>query len=164
MPGVLLRRGWTQAAEPRTPTVSRSIEGAAPALFEAKASQYLLNVPQRYAIKQATESARGAGFASAGKAEEIAFRVASLYIDLDRAARLADSARKQVESLERVLQTVLARVEEGRELAIAGQEARVNLLRARQRLTTIESDRDYAAPQPGRDFGLQRGRRGTTGR
>jgi outer membrane protein len=122
-----------------------SIEGAAPAIFEAKTSQYLYNMPQRYAVKQAAESARGAGFTSAGKADEVAYRVASLYIDLDRAARLADSVRKQVESLEKVLETVRARVEEGRELAVTAQEANVNLLRARQRLTTIESDRDYAA-------------------
>src|ERR1700691_2737400 len=81
-----------------------SIEGAAPAVFEAKTSQYLYNMPQRYAIKQAKESARGAGFASGEKADDIAFRVASLYIDLDRAARLADSARKQVDSLGKVLQ------------------------------------------------------------
>ncbi len=75
---------------------------------------------------------------------EIAFQVASLYIDLDRAARLADSARKQVESLEKVLQTVQARVGEGRELPVTAQEANVNLLRARQRLVDLESDRDYA--------------------
>jgi outer membrane protein TolC len=121
-----------------------SIDGSAPAVFEARANQYLYNKPQRYAIAQAKESARGAGFASGEKADEIAFRVASLYIDVDRAARLADSAGKQVESLQKVLQTAQARVEEGRELAVIAQEANVNLLRARQRLVTLESDRDYA--------------------
>jgi outer membrane protein TolC len=121
-----------------------SIEGAAPAVFEAKTSQYLYNVPQRYAIKQAKESARGAGFASGEKADDIAFRVASLYIDLDRAARLADSAQKQVESLGKVLTAIQARVEEGRELVVTAQQANVNLLRARQRLLGLESDRDYA--------------------
>src|ERR1700733_8873709 len=118
-----------------------SIEGAAPAVFEAKTSQYLYNMPQRYAIKQARESARGAGFASGEKADDIAFRVASLYIDLDRAARLADSAQKQVESLEKAVHTVVARVEEARELAVTGQEANVTLLRSRQRLLALESDR-----------------------
>lgn len=121
-----------------------SIEGAAPAVFEARASQYLFNVPQRYAIRQAKESARGAGFSSGEKSDEIAYQVASLFIDLDRASRLADSARKQVESLERVVETVQARVEEGRELPVTAQEANVNLLRARQRLVGLDSDRDYA--------------------
>lgn len=121
-----------------------SIEGSAPAVFEARASQYLFNMPQRYTIQQAKESARGAGLASGEKSDEIAYRIASLYIDLDRASRLADSAKKQVESLEKVLQAMQARVEEGRELAVTAQEANVNLMRARQRLVGLDSDRDYA--------------------
>lgn len=122
-----------------------SIEGSAPAVFEAKANEYLFNKPQSYAVAQAKESVRGAGLASGEKSDEIAYRVASFYIDADRAGRLADSAGKQVESLEKVLQTARARVEEGRELAITAQEANVNLLRARQRLVSLQSDRDYAA-------------------
>lgn len=121
-----------------------SIEGAAPAIFEARGSEYLLNVPQRYAIRQAKESARGAGFAYGEKSDQVAFDVASMYIDLDRATRLADSAARQVDSLQKVLQTLQVRVEEGRELPVTAQEANVNLLRARQRLVSLESDRDYA--------------------
>jgi outer membrane protein len=122
-----------------------SIEGSAPAIFQAKANESLFNKPQSYAIAQAREAAKGAGFASAEKGDEMAYRVASLYIDADRAGRLADSARKQVESLEKVLQTAQARVEEGRELALTAQEVNVNLLRARQRLMTLQTDREYAA-------------------
>jgi outer membrane protein len=122
-----------------------SIEGSAPAVFEAKANEYLFNKPQSYAVAQAKESVRGAGFASGEKSDEIAYRVASLYIDADRAGRLADSAQKQVESLEKVLQTAQARVEEGRELAVTAQEANVNLLRARQRLIGLQSDREFAS-------------------
>src|SRR5580698_353965 len=122
-----------------------SSEGSAPGVFEAKANEYLYNKPQSYAIAQARESARGAGVASGEKSDEIAYRVASLYIDADRAGRLADSAQKQVESLEKVLQTARARVEEGRELAVTAQEANVNVLRARQRLIGLESDREYAS-------------------
>jgi outer membrane protein TolC len=121
-----------------------SIEGSAPAAFEAKADEYLFNRPQSYAVAQAKESARGMALASGEKSDEIAYRVASLYIDVDRAGRLADSAQKQVESLQRVLETAQARVEEGRELAVTAQEANVNLLRARQRLLALGTDRDYA--------------------
>jgi outer membrane protein TolC len=121
-----------------------SIEGSAPAAFEAKADAYLLNRPQSYAIAQAKESARGAGFATGAKSDEIAYRVASIYIDVDRAARLADAAQSQVENLQRVLETARARVEEGRELTISEQEANLNLLRAQQRLLTLQTDRDYA--------------------
>src|SRR5438105_1134210 len=110
-----------------------SIEGSAPAAFEGKVNRYLFNRPQTYTIAQAKETARGAGFATGEKRDEIVFRVASLYIDVDRAGRLADAARKQVESLEKVFQTVQTRIEEGRELAVMAQESNVNLLRARQR-------------------------------
>ncbi|HEY3826904.1 MAG TPA: TolC family protein [Bryobacteraceae bacterium] len=122
-----------------------SIEGSAPAIFEAKANEALFNRPQHYAVVQAKEAVRGAGFASDEKSDEIAYKVASLYIDVDRAGRLADSAGKQVESLEKVLQTARTRVEEGRDLATTAQEANVNLLRARQRLISLRSDLDYAA-------------------
>src|SRR6185437_4077319 len=119
-----------------------SIEGSAPAAFEARANAYIFNRPQTYAIAQAKENARGAGFAAGEKTDEIAFRVASLYIDADRAGRLATMAQQQAESLQRVLETVHARVLDGRELPISEQEANVNLLRARQRLSTLEGDRD----------------------
>jgi outer membrane protein len=121
-----------------------SIEGSAPAVIQAKATQSLFNKPQTLAVAQAKEAARGAGFAAGEKSDEIAFRVASFYLDADRSARLAETAGKQVESLERVLLTAQARVDEGRELQVVAQEANVNLLRARQRLAVLESDRDYA--------------------
>lgn len=121
-----------------------SIEGSAPAAFEARANAFLFNRPQTYAIAQTKENARGAGFAAGEKTDEITFRVASLYIDADRAGRLATMAQQQVESLDRVLQTIHARVLDGRELPITEQEANVNLLRARQRLATLEGDKDLA--------------------
>jgi outer membrane protein len=121
-----------------------SIEGSAPAAFEARANQFLFNRPQTYAIAQARESSRGAALATGERRDEVAYRVASLYIDTDRAGRLTDAAAKQVESLEKVLGAVDARVQLGRELAVAKQEANVNLLRARQRLLSLKSDRDYA--------------------
>ncbi len=75
-----------------------SIEGSAPAIFQAKTNEFIFNRAQTYAIRQARESARGSGFALGEKNDEITFRVASLYIDLDRAARLdgdgAEGGRK----------------------------------------------------------------------
>ena len=76
-----------------------SIDGSAPAIFQARTSEFLFNRAQSYAIKQARESARGSGFAAGEKSDEMTFRVASLYIDLDRAGRLAETAEKQVDSL-----------------------------------------------------------------
>lgn len=121
-----------------------SIEGSAPAAFEVKANQYLFNRPQTWSIEQAKESARGANLAASEKGDEAVYRVATLYVDVARSSRLAESAKKQVESLEKVLSTATARVEEGRELSVTVQQAKVNLLRAQERSVTLESDRDYA--------------------
>jgi outer membrane protein len=134
-----------------------SIDGSAPAVIQAKANQYLFNRPQTYAVAQAKETARGAGFTTAGKADEIAFRAASLFLDADRAARLTEMAGKQVESLTKVLETLQARVAEGRELPITAQAANVNLLRARQRLMSLESDRDFAGRSLATALGYESG-------
>ena len=148
--------GIRYAASPFTPRVDvgtgaaytngfpLSIEGSAPAIFQAKTTEFLLNRAQTWAVRQARESARGSGFAAGEKSDDITFQVASLYIDLDRAGRLAETAEKQVQSLDKVLQTAQARVEEGRELAVTAQQANVNLLRARQRLISLQNDLDYS--------------------
>jgi outer membrane protein len=121
-----------------------SIEGSAPAAFEVKANQYLFNRPQTWAIEQAREAERGATLAASERGDEAVYRVATLYVDVARSSRLAEAAGKQVESLQKVLETATARVEEGRELPVVLQQAKVNLLRAQERSLTLESDRDYA--------------------
>lgn len=121
-----------------------SIEGSAPSVVQIKGSESLFNKPQMYAVAQAKENTRGAGFASGERRDEVMFRVASLYIDAARAGKLVEGVQKQVESLEKVMAAVNARVEAGRELPVSKAEANVNLLRARQRLMSLQADRDYA--------------------
>src|SRR5689334_7189087 len=58
-----------------------SIEGSAPSIVQARASQYLFNRPQQLAIAQAREDTRGAGIVVAGKRDEISYRVAALFLD-----------------------------------------------------------------------------------
>lgn len=121
-----------------------SIDGSAPSIVQAKATEYLFNQPQRYAVKEERENAKTAGFAAAQKRDEIAFQIASLYVDADRANRLIDTAQGQIASFEKVLSTIQARIDEGRELQIDGTQAQVNLTRAKVRLSDLQSDRDTA--------------------
>lgn len=121
-----------------------SIDGSAPSIVQAKATEFLFNQPQRYAVKQQRENAKTAGFATVQKRDEIAFQIASLYVDADRANRLIDTARGQLASFEKVLSTVQARIEEGRELPVEGTQAKLNLTRAKVRLSDLESDLDTA--------------------
>jgi len=121
-----------------------SINGAVPSIFQAQATQDVFNRQQSYAVAAARENVRGAGFATASKRDEIAYRAASLFIDADRASRLAASAAKQAESLEKVVQTVRGRVQEGRDLPIEAKRANLELAKAKQRAENLTDDAEYA--------------------
>lgn len=121
-----------------------SVDGSAPSIVQARASQFVFNRQQRYLVAQARENARGAQFATAAHRDDIAFRTAALYIDADRAARLSATAAKQVEALEKVQASIRARVEEGRELPIEQKRAALESLKVQQRLESLAADRDFA--------------------
>lgn len=121
-----------------------SIEGSAPAVIQAKVTQALFNKPLSLSIAQARETARGASFAAGERSDEIVFRVASLFLDAQRAAQLSGAARRQMDSLAKVASAVTARVDAGRELPVALSEAAVNRLRAQQRVMGLDAERDYA--------------------
>jgi outer membrane protein len=95
-------------------------------------------------VASARENVRGAGIVTSARRDEIAFRTASTYLDAQRAARLADLARKQVESLEKIQQAMEERVKEGRELPIDLKRAALNVARGRQRVGQLAADQDAA--------------------
>jgi outer membrane protein TolC len=121
-----------------------SIEGSAPSIVQARASQYIFNRRQSYLVAQARENARGAGIAAQVTAEDIAFQAASLYLDAERAARLREQAQRQVESLEKIAQATALRVKEGRELPVESSRVQLSLARGRQLAETLEGDQEFA--------------------
>ena len=118
--------------------------GGGPTVFQARASQSLLNRPQNFAVAQARENARGAAIAVTGKRDEVAWRVADLFLDAERAARVGALARKDAESQEKVLATVQAQVREGRALPLAEKTAAYQLAYARQMALNLETDQAAA--------------------
>ncbi|MBV8732185.1 MAG: TolC family protein [Acidobacteriia bacterium] len=121
-----------------------SIEGAAPSVVQANATQFLFNRPQSYLIAQARENVRGAQLGAEAKRQEVAYRTTSLYLDAERAARIGTLALKDAESLEQVLAAVQAQVREGRTLPLAEKQAALNVARARQTAENLESDQAAA--------------------
>ena len=121
-----------------------SIEGSAPSIVQATATEYLFNRPQNYIVAQARENARSAQLGTAAKQEDVAYRTTSLYLDAERAARVGALARKDADSLEAVLETVRAQVREGRALPLNEKQANLNLARARQLADNMEADQDTA--------------------
>jgi outer membrane protein len=121
-----------------------SIEGSAPSIIQARATEDLFNRPQHYAIEQQRETAKSATFGAAQKRDDVAWQIAGFYLDADRATRMIETARNQIDSFQKVLDTVQARVDEGRELPVDALQAKVNIARARVRVSNLESDRDIS--------------------
>ena len=121
-----------------------SIEGSAPSVVQARAAQYIFNRPQSFAVAQAKEDARGASLAAVGKRDEVAYRAASLYLDAERALRIGALARKDAESVDKVLETIRAQVAEGRALPLAEKMAALKLAQANQLAGNLEDDQAAA--------------------
>ncbi len=121
-----------------------SMEGASPSVIQAQATGSIFDRSRSYLVAQARENVRGAALDTAARKQEVALRAALLLLDAERLRRSAEAARKQVESLERVAETVRARVAENRELPIEAKRAALELARGRQRLEALESDALYA--------------------
>ncbi len=110
-----------------------SIEGAAPSIFQVQAIATVFNKPQSYRVAAAREHMRSAAFDAAARQREVAYRTAELYVDAQRAAQMSAVAGPETKSLEAVLETVRARVGEGRDLPIELRRAELNVARARYR-------------------------------
>jgi outer membrane protein len=121
-----------------------SIEGAAPSIIQARTDMALFNKPLSYELAKARENARGAAISEQSKSDQITYQTASLFLDTQQMARIAESLKLEVESRERVSEAVKLRVEEGREIPLENKRMAVDLARARQRLDALNEDLDYA--------------------
>ena len=117
-----------------------SIDGQAPSIVEARTSMALFDRPQSYLVAQAKEALKGTEFDLAAKQEEVAYRVASLFLDARTAALSLAAAQREADNLARVQQLVEARVQDGRELAIESKRAGLGVLRSKQRVEALGLD------------------------
>ncbi len=131
-----------------------SIEGSAPSIIQARTSMAIFNRPQSYLQAQAREGIRTAGSETNRKQDEVVFRVVSLYLDAEQAARSLDAARRQVENLQRVRELVDQRVGEGRELALESKKANLAVLRAAQAVDGLSVSLVHAETSLGLAVGL----------
>ena len=113
-----------------------NIGGEAPSILNAKTQMQLFDRPQSLQVAQANESLRGSAVEVGRQQDEVAFRVASLYLDAEQAGRSLQAAQRESENLVHVLEYVQARVADGRELPIEGHKADLAVRKAKN---TIES-------------------------
>lgn len=114
-----------------------TIDGSAPSILQARANMAIFNRPQSYLVAQAEENVRGAGAETARRQEEVVYRVMTLWLDAEQAARSLEAAQRQSLNLVKVRELMEQRVAEGRELAIEGKKANLAVLRADQAAETM---------------------------
>lgn len=131
-----------------------SIEGSAPSIVQVKTQMALFDRSLSYQVAQSREAARGSGIDVARQQDEVIYRVASLYLDAEQAARSLDAARKEAASLQRVRELTDQRVAEGRELPIESKKANLAVLRANQRVDALSLDLLNAEGSLGLALGL----------
>ncbi|HEV2199598.1 MAG TPA: TolC family protein [Bryobacteraceae bacterium] len=116
------------------------LDGSAPSIIQGRAVMALINRPQKYLEAQAREGVRGAGIDTARRQEEVVYRVATLFLDVEQTARSLDAAGRRVESLTRVRDLTAQRVAEGRELPLESKKANLAVLRAAQQVEALTLD------------------------
>jgi len=109
-----------------------AIDGNAPAIIEAKTQMYLFNRPQSWLVARATELARGTEIDLVRRQDEVAYRVAALFLDADQAAQSLAAVEHESVNLARVKELVDARVSEGHEFAIESKKADLSVKRAKR--------------------------------
>jgi outer membrane protein len=113
-------------------------EGQPPALAQAYASSQLLNIPQRHAIVELRANSMAVSAGALTRRDDLIFRVATTYIDLDKTVRALELTRQETASLDKLLVLTLERVKEGQEIPSEGTRARLNLAKNRQRLVELQ--------------------------
>jgi outer membrane protein len=117
-----------------------SIEGSAPSIFQTKTAMALYDRPQSYQVAQAHEGIRAAEIDVARRRDEVAYRVASLFLQAEQSSRALAAAQREAENLGRVRELVDARVAEGRELPLESRKANLGVLKAKQNVDALALD------------------------
>jgi outer membrane protein TolC len=124
-----------------------AIAGQPPSVFQAQATMSIFDRQKSMQLAQAKEQARGASFVTANKRDEAAYRAATLYLDAERAERMSDVARRDIESRTRMSDAVKAQVQEGRALPLTQKQAELAVAQAKQASLDWEDQRDSAETQ-----------------
>ncbi|MBI2689294.1 MAG: TolC family protein [Acidobacteria bacterium] len=124
-----------------------SIEGSAPSILEARSIASVFNHEKRMLLEKARAEEKTAGVNTAMKHDEIGYRAAVLYVEAGRLAAAVRAARDQAAALERVGESVKARVEAGRELPIEARRSTLRIAQAKQRILRLEAAQADAESQ-----------------
>jgi outer membrane protein len=139
--------------------IPQSVEGATPSIAQVRGSMAIYNKPQAFRATQAKEQERTATIEVTRQQDEATYRTASLFLAAEQNDRMLELQRKQIESLQKVRETVQTRVKEGRELPVEEKKADLAISKARHRLTELEIDQENLETDLAIVLGMQPGDR-----
>ncbi len=144
--------GWTDG-------IPQSVEGATPSVVQATGRMTVYDRQLKQRVKEAEAMTGAAQQSAASQRDEMAYRVAALYLEFEQNARMADLLQQQVDNYRRAEDAVAQRVEEGRVIPLELTRARLDRVRAEQRLTDFASQRRALEAELRIRLGLDAGQR-----
>jgi outer membrane protein len=117
---------------------SQQIEGQPPSLGNAVLIGQLFNRPMSHAVEEMRANAQAVTAGSVTRRDDLIWRVATTYLDLQHTTGELEVAVKESDSLIKLQELTLERVKEGRELPTEGTRARLNFARHRQHLLELQ--------------------------
>lgn len=116
----------------------QSIDGNAPSLAQGRVVMALYNKPISLRIAQARENQRGSALQAAGTVDDSVYEVAVRYLEAEQNLRAFDLQSKQVVSLQKILDTIRTRIEEGRALPLDQKKAELDVAIAKDKSLELQ--------------------------
>ncbi len=120
-----------------------TIEGSAPAIFQVTTMDTLFSRPKTYEVAAARELARSSEYGAQAKVDDIAYQTADLFLTASQIEHQSQTISDQLPSLQKVVETMSAAVNEGSVLAVELKRAQLNLTSSQVQLNSDRQDQDY---------------------
>lgn len=114
-----------------------------PSILHQQTDMALYNRPQRYQVAAARQDAEGAKISAAAKVDDVAQRIASLYLNAEEAVRERGLLEGEVASDQKMTQATSAKVSSGYALPVELLRSKVASTQTLQRLHALDADREY---------------------
>ncbi len=121
-----------------------TIQGNAPSIVTIQTQMAIYNKPRSYMVAAAREDARGTQIDAQQRADEVAFQIAGLFLDIQDAKKRRQSLESQLPMLRQVSDAIRSRVSEGSELPVENTRVKVNLNQAEHELNVSKANEDYS--------------------
>ncbi len=117
-----------------------SVKGYAPSIAAMRGSMSLYNRPDRYDVAVSRERAKVAQRSSEERMENVAYQIATLFLDAQKLHKQETLIQSQSVSLAKVVETIRSQVDAGAQLPIELDRINVEAAGTRQRLESIRID------------------------